>query len=98
MKKSKAAIFLLLAFYLALQIPHTIALEKTLEVTTWGCRYEVYVKAPDTWQAGMQIELTTRLTLIQKGIEGREIGYVTNDSMGLGLLHWWVRGGKNYTK
>ena len=98
MKKSNATIFLLLAFYLALQIPHTRALEKTLEVTTWGCRYEVYVKAPDTWQAGMQIELTTRLTLIQKGIEGREIGYVTNDSMGLGLLHWWVRGGKNYTK
>ena len=98
-KKSSTLVFLLLAFCLALQIPHARALEKTLEVTTWGCRYELYVETPDTWQTGTQLEMTVRLTLVQKGVEGREIGYVTNNSRGASeLLKWWIEGGKNYTQ
>jgi hypothetical protein len=96
MKKYNIAFFLLLVFYLSFHFPQSRALEKTLEIPTWGCRYEVYVEAPDTWQTGTQIEVTVRLTLIQKGVEGREISYVSNHE-GM-LLHWWLTGGKNYTQ
>jgi len=77
-RKGIVAVFFLLMLFYGLEVGNVIALERTFEVTSRGSRYEVYVEALDTWQIGTQLEVKTRLTLIQKQVGDSQVAYVTN--------------------
>ncbi|UCD95839.1 MAG: hypothetical protein JSV35_04850 [Candidatus Bathyarchaeota archaeon] len=85
------AAVLVLISCLSLQLPSVIAVERNIEYATLGCRYELYVWASDSWQIETPLDVMVCLTLIQKGIEDREIEYVTSNSKAWPFLKLEVR-------
>lgn len=87
---------MLLTLCLGLHILAVNATERIIECKTRGCEYEVYVDAPDTWTIYTRLKVTVRLTLIRKGIEDRQVEYVTNSSHpGLEFLYLNVHDGNH---